>query len=118
MAAYDRAIQDYYSTSDLTGSGYYEGTLFQKGSGLGSIIKSIGKIAMPLIKKAGRALLPIARRSARHIAREGVSALGEVAGDILEGKNVKNSLQHRSNVALENLRFDAARGIKRKFKKM
>lgn len=58
----------------------FSGRKAQRGFGFGSFLKSVGKIALPLVKTLGKSVLK--------------TALG-VGQDILEGKKVKESLKTR-----------------------
>lgn len=70
----------------------FRGPIYQRGSGLGSVFKSLFRFITPIFKPAARAL--------------GGEALGlgqRVLGDIVSGKNVKESLKRNARLAGSNL---------------
>lgn len=79
----------------------FSGVRYQKGYGLGSIFRSLARVALPLLKK------PALR-----------AGLG-LASDLMSGKNVKRSLKHRAVGAVGEVvdgavRRGTRRGNKRK----
>ena len=65
----------------------------QRGRGLGSIFRSISKIAKPFLSKGLKAIKQEALTSGSHLLQ-----------DILSGENVKSSLKKRSKETAQNLR--------------
>ena len=93
--------------------GYRGSTRYQRGKGIGSILRTIF-----------RAARPIARRAARAVAKEGIEQAALIGSDLLEGENMKTSLKKRakqgaSNLArkavkkADNMRHPHARGYRR-----
>lgn len=83
---------------------------YQCGGGLGSFFKSLLRLATPLLRRGGCML-----------GREALKATTEVAGDILAGQKLKNSVQDRlkeigkifASEALSSVQHGGG-GIKRK----
>jgi hypothetical protein len=96
----EQAVYDYYMKDNLTGGEYVESHIFQKGSGLGSIISAIGKSALPLFKKVA--------------SDRNLDLTGSTLKDILSGKNVKKSLLQNTNAKLENMVFDTVNKTRKK----
>ena len=63
----------------------YVGTRYQRGGGLGSLLGSLGRVAIPLLKKAGSG-----------VAKQALHTGVRLAGDILAGKNVKKAVKKRT----------------------
>ena len=87
-----KSYQDYYLHQ--AGSGYpvYAGSRVQKGHGLGSVFGGLFKAAMPLLKKGAKTL-------GREALRTGLN----IAGDVVQGKNVKQAAQSRLKMAGKDL---------------
>ena len=60
----------------------------QSGEGLGSLFKSLYRVAGPIIKSIGK-------RTAKRALKSGVRQLSGLAGDVLMGQNVKQSAKQR-----------------------
>ena len=88
---------------DLTGGSYVESHIFQKGSGIGSVLASIGRIALPTLKKLGG-----------YAARKALNFAGDTANDIVSGRNISQSMRKNADALLENVKFDASRKLNMK----
>ena len=88
---------------ELTGGGYVESHIFQKGSGLGSVLASIGRIALPTLKKLGG-----------YAARKALNFAGDTANDVVAGRNIGQSMRKNADALLENVKFDASRKLNMK----
>ena len=64
--AAEAQISQYYLNPLISGGGlapsYVEGTIFSKGRGFGSMMRSVAKSVAPLIKSAARRIAPIAKK--------------------------------------------------------
>ena len=109
------SIEDYYGEQVGTGSlPVFQGAKVQRGHGLGNMLGSLMRTAMPLIKKGSKAL-------GKQVLSTGIN----IANDLLQGENVKQSLKTRFREAGQNMMSQAAdyvrppgepvrRGIKRR----
>jgi hypothetical protein len=108
---YDISEQDLLSIYDprlqQEGFGeYYRANLpRQRGSGFGSFFKSIGRFLLPLVR--------------RHVLPHALSTAKNVMGDVLEGKNVGESLKEHGlegikEVGRSLLDSQSGSGLKRK----
>ena len=79
---------DYYSRQVGEGLGYFSGSTVQKGSGIGSLLGSVFRKTLPLIKSG-----------AAHIGKQLLSTGVNIARDALEGKDVKQSAGHNFKTA-------------------
>ena len=78
---------DYYANQAGNGMGYYSGRSYmpqQSGDGIGNFLKSAGKFLTPLLK-----------RGARTIGKNVLSTGVGIVGDLMEGKNFKDSAKTR-----------------------
>lgn len=62
----------------------FTGTRYQRGHGLGSILRSLARVAMPLVKKGAKAL-----------GKEALKTAGQVASDAAAGRNIKLAAKQR-----------------------
>jgi len=63
----------------------YSGTRYQRGHGLGNVLRSITRIVMPLIKS----------KAAQKVGKQALNTAVGVAMDAAKGNNVKKSLKRR-----------------------
>ena len=61
----------------------YRGARFQRGYGIGGIFKSLARYAIPLFKPQG----------AKFVGKRALQAATEVGQDVLQGKNVRESVK-------------------------
>lgn len=62
----------------------FTGTRYQRGHGLGSILRTLARVAVPLVKKGAKVL-----------GKEALKTAGQVAGDAAAGKNIKQAAKRR-----------------------
>lgn len=86
------AYHDYYLKQAGRGFPVYAGRPYQRGHGLGSIIGSLFKSAVPMLKRGAKAL-----------GKEALKTGLGIASDALEGQNVKQAAQTRAKRAGRNL---------------
>ena len=78
-----KQFKQYYLRGRQGGSiAGFRGARIQRGYGIGNFFKSIARFAIPLVK-----------RGAQAIGRRALAAAVDVGHDILEGKNVKQSIE-------------------------
>ena len=77
-----------------TGKGYpvFVGRRYQRGHGLGSIFGGLFKAAMPLLKKGAKTL-----------GREALKPGLNIAGDVVQGRNIKQAAKSRLKSTGQNL---------------
>jgi hypothetical protein len=80
------------STTWIRQEGDLPGTRYQRGHGLGSIIGSLFKSAVPLLK-----------RGAKTLGREALKTGLNLASDVMEGQNVKQAAKSRLKSTGQNL---------------
>ena len=89
MVALVSSKQAYDYFKPQYGGGFFRGNPHQRGRGLGGVLGSIARIALPIFKKH---VLP-------HVGK----SLVATAGDIVAGKNIKASLKKRGKKAGKNI---------------
>ena len=99
----EQTVMNYYLNDNLAGGAYVESHIFQKGSGVGSVLASLGRMALPTLKKLGG-----------YVAKKGLKFAGDTATDYLSGRNVGQSMRENANVLLENAKFDASQKLNMK----
>ena len=102
-SAAERSVMDYYLNGGFTGGSYVESHIFQKGSGLGSVLSSLGRLALPTLKKLGG-----------YAANKAVNLAGNTLSDVMEGKNAGQALRQNAKATLENVKYDASRKLQLK----
>lgn len=108
LKAIEDALKNYYSSSDPVGYGeYVQGTIFSRGKGLGSIIRSVMKAAAPIARKVGRTLKPLAKKAGKYMLNRGVETAADFATDVLSGVAPKEAFRQNAERVIENAKFDA-----------
>ena len=92
----------YYLDQSGSGLPVYVGNRYIRGSGLGSIFSGLLRSAVPLLKAGGK-----------HLLKEGAKAGLQVVGDVMEGRNIKDSLKTRAKATGKQLFQQAVGGVKR-----
>ena len=93
-----KAYTDYYVQQAGRGYPVYAGSRFQRGHGLGSVFGGLFKAAAPLLKKRAKAL-----------GREALKTGLNIAGDVVQGKKLKQAAQSRVKAAGKNMFNQAIR---------
>lgn len=101
-----------YYSNQIGGSGdlegYRGGPLYKRAAGLGSIFGKLFRTIIPIAKK----LAPVARRA---VARHAKPLIRDIAADVLEGRNVGESIKSNvKNRAVSVLRKRKRTNTKRK----
>ena len=81
-------FEDYYLNQEGNGLLYYKGQSFQKGYGIGGWFKKIFRTVLPLISKGTKTI-------GKEVLRTGT----QIAGDVLEGKDIRESAEVRTKEA-------------------
>lgn len=71
---------------------YFSGPRYQKGYGLGSIFSGLLRSIIPIFKSS----------AAKNLGKIALKTGARVAGDILQGENLSNSLKNRAGEAIGN----------------
>ena len=87
-----KAYHDYYIHQAGKGYPVFAGRRYQRGHGLGSIFGGLFKAAMPLLKKGAKTLEGEALKTGLNIA-----------GDVVQGRNIKQAAKSRLKSTGENL---------------
>ena len=74
------------------GHGYFMGFPRQRGHGLGNLFKSLWRFIRPIASNLGKAAVPLVKSAGRAIGEEGLATGARIINDIVEGKNIKESL--------------------------
>lgn len=94
----------YIAQAQQSGHGLsgFEGTPYQRGSGLGSLFKGLMRLVFPIAKKVGKA-----------VGKEALSTGVQIASDIVGGRDIKESFMERGKEGTERLLDKGAQAIKR-----
>lgn len=84
----------------------FEGTAFQRGSGLGNILGRIFRSVFPILKSVGK-------KVAKTVGKEAFSAGANIVGDIARGRNFQESAKEHGLSAVGNLADGTANYIKK-----
>jgi hypothetical protein len=87
-----KTYHDYYIHQAGTGYPVFAGRRYQRGHGLGSIFGGLFKAAMPLLKQG-----------AKNLKREALKTGLNIAGDVVQGRNIKQAAKSRLKSTGENL---------------
>ena len=96
-------LNNYYLTGSGVGGVFVENKPFIRGGGFGDILSSISKVALPLLKQAGR-----------YVGRKGLSLLANTARDAIDGKNIGQALKSNATSELENATYDLTENLAQK----
>lgn len=83
-----RDYENHYLQQTGRGLPVFQGARVQKGHGLGNVLGSLFRSAMPLLKKGVKSL-------GKEALRTGV----EIAGDVLDGRSIRESARNRGVAA-------------------
>ena len=90
------------------GRGYVQGSQFSRGHGLGSFFKKIVKSAIPLFKKAGVALAPIAKQAGMYALERGADVAIDTATDVLNSEDFDAAFSRHKEMAMEKSKHNLA----------
>ena len=83
---------DYYLNQAGGNSPAFVGARYQKGHGLGNMLKILTRFALPFLKKG-----------AKSIGQQALKTGMDIAGDVMAGKKVKPVAKHHLSRGLKNL---------------
>ena len=116
------SVHDFYmQTARQKGSGastVYRGSPFlrggQSGDGFGSILSSIARTVLPVVKKIAplaKRALPLAKTVGKQVAKTGATALGSYASDLIDGVSPKKAAQKRSSDLFEEIKKEGKKRL-------
>ena len=88
----------------------------QRGRGLGGIFKSLAKLASPLISNAAKTAKtaiasPAAKRLVKSLKQQAVESGANILTDVIDGKNVGESLSSEFDNVKEKSRYAAKKAL-------
>ncbi len=100
---------EYLSQPDAQAGGNiigFRGDRYQRGAGIGNILRGLFRIIVPLAKSAGKS-----------IGREALTAGGKIAKDVLDGERIETAVVKHGRHAAGNLAEEGGKAIARKLQK-
>ena len=70
---------------------FFVGAQYQRGHGLGGLLRIATRLARPLIRSA----VPILKRGAKRFGKRALRTTADIMGDVVEGQNVKRAAKRR-----------------------
>lgn len=95
-----RKLYEEYYTKQVGGAlPFFVGTRYQRGHGLGNILKVVTRLAAPLLRKAN----PFVKRGAKALGRRALQTSADIIGDVLDGENIKRATKRRIRNTVQNM---------------
>ena len=80
----------------------YRGRRYQRGHGLGSLFRSIARIAVPVLKRtAVPALKRLGKSALKNIGREALTSGRDLASDVISGRPIKEAVKARGKEGID-----------------
>ena len=98
----------------------------QHGRGIGSLFRTIFKIAKPLFKKGihvgikavkpvvkrvaksgFESAKPLAKKAAKYVAKQGLEVVNDAISDSIDGKNMKQAFKDQTKIAIKKAKKEA-----------
>ena len=98
-----KIYEEYYLNQGGRGLPAFAGARYQRGHGLGNVLRTLAKVAVPLFKKG-------VNKVGKQALRTGMA----IAGDLMQGQNVKKAAKRRLSQGLTELVTQHGRGQKHK----
>ena len=95
------------------GHGYFVGFPRQRGHGLGSLFQNLWRFIRPIATNFGKAALPIAKSAGRAIGEEGLATSARIINDLVQGKNLKESITDEGREGVRKLLEKASSNLKK-----
>ena len=102
-AEHKKVYDDYYLNQSGKGMPVFRGVRYQRGHGLGNVLWTLTKFALPFLKKGVKAVGKQAVRTGMNIAQEA-----------MQGRNIKTAAKHHLSQGLTELVTQRGRGHARK----
>ena len=90
------------------GNEYFSGQAIQEGYGLGNVLASMVKQALPLIVKHGK---PIAKRGAKELLKSGTNVVKDV---VIDKKKPMTSIKSRGKDSIKSFLTQKGKGIRKR----
>ena len=99
----EKLLRDHFLRQQRGGNiAGYRGARFQRGYGIGGIFKSLARYAIPLFKQG-----------AKVVGKRALQAATEVGQDVLQGKNVRESVKTHGGKVVKDFAEQGARTLLR-----
>jgi hypothetical protein len=95
------------------GYGYFGGNYHQRGHGMGDIFRSLWRVLKPFGMNIGTALAPMAKEAGKALGEEGLATGARVLNEMVQGKNVKDSLAAEGREGVKRLLDRASSRLQR-----
>jgi hypothetical protein len=96
--------KEYYENQAGGNLNVFRGSPNQRGYGLGGIFSNLFRFIMPLFKTHA---LPVIKSGAQTITSEAVKTAANIASDLINGRNIKDSAKQHSNEYVDNIKNQA-----------
>ncbi len=97
---YEPESEKYWEELFQEGHGFV-GIPYQRGSGLGSIFRSIFRFILPTVKSLGK-------KAVKTVGKQALVTGAKIAADLAEGRNFQESVKKHGRSAASNILSDAA----------
>lgn len=105
----DQFWQSYYTAqARQTGHGLsgFEGIPYQRGYGLGSFFRGLLRMIIPVAKSAGKSAI-------KAIGKEALATGASIAGDLVQGRDLKSAVEEHGRNAAGNLLTKAGNKVRK-----
>ena len=109
-------VRRYYNNQIQTGYGspdFFRASSLQRGHGLGDVIKTAFKFGKPLLKNIFNAAKPTIKKGARKLGASAIKTGAQIAGDLIQGRNFKDSAKKRTGREFEKLKRQSINTIQK-----
>ena len=89
-----------YYEEQANGLNGFKGIAYQRGSGLGSILRKFFNYIAPHIKNT---IIPSLNNGINYVKDEAINGLTNLTNDIIENKNIKESAKNRFDESVSNI---------------
>ena len=93
---------------------YFRGNVYQQGKGLGKMFSNLFKWVVPLIKTHA---IPKIEMGLKSVGREFLSSAANIATDVVNGRDLKESARENVNNSLNNVKGNIERSLEGSGKK-
>ena len=107
----DRNLFDRYYLNQAGGGDVFRGTRMQRGHGIGGLFRGLFKSVKPLLKSGAKTVAPLLKKGMRFVGKQAVDSGMKLAGDLLEGRNVKTAARERALEARDRLKRKALQSL-------